>query len=143
MNKLRNEKGFTLIELIVVIAIIGILAAVAVPAFISVVEKANEANMMAVEGAFRSAVVMYASDNLLETGIYNYPLAADAIVANMIEDGFITDWDAGVGGIWTYKGGWGTLTYTSSAYVPAVGPVPGPAAPAVKSNYNIAREPIL
>lgn len=40
--KKSNKKGFTIVELVIVIAVIAILAAVLIPTFTNVVEKANE-----------------------------------------------------------------------------------------------------
>ena len=40
---MKNNKGFSLVELIVVIAIMAILAAVAIPTFATFIDKANEA----------------------------------------------------------------------------------------------------
>lgn len=47
-KKLRkNEKGFTLAELLIVVAIIGVLVAISIPIFTSQLEKAREATDMA------------------------------------------------------------------------------------------------
>ena len=43
MNKKNNRKGFTIVELVIVIAVIGILATVLIPTFGNVIENANKA----------------------------------------------------------------------------------------------------
>ena len=42
MNKKNNRKGFTTVELVIVIAVIAILATVLIPTFSSLISKANE-----------------------------------------------------------------------------------------------------
>ncbi|MEE9574310.1 MAG: type II secretion system protein [Candidatus Neomarinimicrobiota bacterium] len=111
-QKIFREKGFTLIELIIVIAVIGTLGALAVPTFFNLVDDAHQANMDAVEGVLRSAVTIWASDNLLTNGVYAYPPAATVTIANITEDGAIVDWSDNGAGTWTYAPTGGTLVYT-------------------------------
>ena len=46
MKKFNNKKGFTIVELVIVIAVIGILAGVLIPTFSNVTKQANETAAM-------------------------------------------------------------------------------------------------
>lgn len=53
MRKNNNKKGFTIVELVIVIAVIAILAAVLIPTFSGVIDKAKES------GALQKATSLY------------------------------------------------------------------------------------
>lgn len=54
----RKSKGFTLIELMIVVAIIGILAAIAIPRFANLIDRAREARTQGNLGSLRSALAI-------------------------------------------------------------------------------------
>lgn len=59
----KNDKGFTLIELMVVVIIIGILAAVAIPQFVGQTDKAKEKAAKADLKMIGNALEMYYNEN--------------------------------------------------------------------------------
>ncbi len=66
---MRNNKGFSLVELIVVIAIMAILAAVAIPTFAGFITKANKGNDESLLNDIEYAVELdRAKDGGLATG---------------------------------------------------------------------------
>ena len=70
MKKQKDERGFTLMELMVVIVIVAILAAVAVPLYINYVKDARRTEAKAAIGALATAMEeYYLRQGLYATGI--------------------------------------------------------------------------
>lgn len=64
MKKIKNTKGFTLMEMLIVVAIIAILIAIAIPTFTAQLEKAREAADIAnIRSKYSEAMVAYLEGN--------------------------------------------------------------------------------
>ncbi len=73
------QRGFTLIELVMVIVILGVLAAVAIPKFVDLKGDAQIAATQGVAGALNSgSAINYAARSVSPTNAATYAVTADA-----------------------------------------------------------------
>jgi prepilin-type N-terminal cleavage/methylation domain-containing protein len=96
----RIQKGFTLIELMIVVAIIGILAAVALPAYQDYVRKARFAESVSVGNAYKLGVAECINNRGIanvadcDAGAFDVPALPAAMPANIsaiaVADGVVT-----------------------------------------------------
>lgn len=90
MRRCTTRRGFTLVELMIVVAIIGVLAAVAIPKFADMLEKSREGATKGNLSAVKSAVSNYYAD---QQGVYPLTLdTATSTISGVAYTGFMPNY---------------------------------------------------
>ncbi|PMG46411.1 pilus assembly protein PilA [Vibrio lentus] len=100
-NKRTNQKGFTLIELMIVVAIIGVLSAIAVPAYKDYVSKSQASSALATLKALQTpAELSIQAEGLISGGITTLGVSTGS---NTL--GLLTVVSGGLSVLFTFDGG--------------------------------------
>ena len=107
-KRMRNQKGFTLIELMIVVAIIGILTAIAFPLYANIQARARVAKAQADARTLASAVVVYSAHTGVLPGALTDLSSSVSGVGGVVAGPFINP-------IPSPPTGWGAYNYASAA----------------------------
>ncbi|MFZ1684990.1 MAG: prepilin-type N-terminal cleavage/methylation domain-containing protein [Candidatus Zixiibacteriota bacterium] len=136
-----DHRGFTLIELVIVIVVLGILASVAVPKYRDVTNQAKESACRSSLSSLRQGIVLWQANNIIKTGVKTFPprdsLATVGIVMSQTippnpfqddskaPDSIVTGVTKGVvvgtRGGWAYKASTGQIWPNTSTSVTVTG----------------------
>ena len=117
----KNNKGFTLMEMLIVVAIIAVLVAIAIPTFTSALEKSREATDAAnLRAAYAEVTVAALTEETTDNASTNITVG---------KDGDNATWSKVVTLV-QKQDGWQNESYTTNK-------IGGIAAPAVKANGTV------
>ncbi len=139
-KRMKSKKGFTLIELVLVITVLGILAVAALPSFIDVSTNARQSSRDGVSGAVRSGIGLFRANDLVQNGPPGtYPATLDAVAdgttcsaaapcfGNIMQQPIADSaWSKTNATTYVFDDGTSQFTYT---YTPASGTFTSPTAP--------------
>lgn len=96
LKKINNRKGFTLVELVVVIAILGILSAIAVPRLsgsrTNALNAADAANISTIESALQIYLLDKGGDYKAATLANDGAVGGTGVTAgNLVSDGYLKE----------------------------------------------------
>ena len=82
MKPLRHSRGFTLIELVIVIVVLGILASIALPKYEDLATTARASAIKASLGSIRATIHIQLAKTAMTSGIASFPPLTGAIFAD-------------------------------------------------------------
>lgn len=113
MSGIRDQRGFTLIEIIMVIVLLGIIAAIAIPKYVDLKSEAVNATLNGLKGGMVSSAAIGYADIAIHSYTYanaTYPDATD-LAGSYLQSDDLT-WAGGANSYWTAVVGGNTYTFT-------------------------------